>query len=153
MTKGKYSAWLEPEKLEQLERWAAEGLTDVEIAENMGICLRTLGRWKKEHPQIAEALKRGTETADDSVEQALLKRALGYDHDEVTREMKIDPETGEESLKSVKIVTKHVMPNISAQLYWLKNRRPSVWRDRPVSEASSQPSELLRSLCALMEEQ
>lgn len=151
MANVKHSAWLEPNSLERLEGWARDGATDAEIARNMGICIRTFYKWKKAYPPIAEALKRGAETTGKHVEQALLKRALGYDHEEITRELSIDSVTGEQKVKSIKIVTKHVMPNISAQLFWLKNRQPENWRDKPVDRSADQPSELMRSLCALLE--
>lgn len=120
MAKGKYEYWLTPEGLLQLEGWAREGLTDEQIAHNMGICRDTLIQWKKKYSDISDTLKKGKEVVDLQVENALLKRALGYRYDEITMENGIE----------TKRVTKEVVPDITAQIFWLKNRRPDKWRDK-----------------------
>ena len=90
MAKGKYEYWLTPEGLLKLEGWARDGLTDEQIADNMGICRDTLIQWKKKYSDISDTLKRGKEVIDRQVENALLKRALGYKYTEVTKERIID---------------------------------------------------------------
>ena len=77
MAKGKYQRWLEPDGLLLLEGWARDGLTDEQIAGNVGITATTLYEWKNRFPEISEALKKGKEIVDIQVENALLKRALG----------------------------------------------------------------------------
>lgn len=138
--KGKYQDWLTPEGLIKLEGWARDGLTDEQIAGNIGIRRETLYDWKKKYPNISNALKRGKEVVDRQVENALLKRALGYQYDEVTRELgeKIDPDTGESIpvMLETKRVTKEVQPDTTAQIFWLKNRRPDKWRDRKDIDAN-----------------
>lgn len=131
MAKGKYEQWLEPDGLLLLEAWARDGLTDEQIASKMGIGSTTLYRWQQEHREIRESLKRGKEVVDTMVENALLKRALGYRYDEVTQERTKNPETGEEILVTTKVVTKEVQPDTTAQIFWLKNRKPKNWRDKP----------------------
>ena len=131
MANGKYQQWLEPEGLTLIEGWARDGLTDEQLSKNMGIGTTTLYRWKEEYREIREALKRGKEVVDIQVENALLKRALGYEYTEETRELVKDKETGEYSLSVTKIVTKEVAPDVTAQIFWLKNRRPDKWRDKP----------------------
>ena len=79
MAKGKYIDWIEPEGLLKLEGWARDGLVDEQIAQNIGIAASTLYEWKKQYPEISEALKKGKEVVDRQVENALLKRALGYE--------------------------------------------------------------------------
>lgn len=86
MAKGKYEEWLTAEGLILLEGWARSGLTDEQIAKNIGIGTTTLYRWKKDYREIRESLKKGKEVIDFQVENALLKRALGYDYTEVTKE-------------------------------------------------------------------
>lgn len=86
MAKGKYQEWLTEEGLLQLESWARDGLTDEQIASNMGITRKTLAEWKTKYSDICDTLKRGKAVVDIQVENALLKRALGYSYDEVTRE-------------------------------------------------------------------
>ncbi len=120
MAKGKYEYWLTPDGLLLLEAWARNGLTDEQIASNIGINPATLYDWKRKYSEISESLKKGKEVVDIEVENALLKRALGYRYDEVTIEDGIE----------TKRVTKEVQPDTTAQIFWLKNRRPDLWRDK-----------------------
>lgn len=138
MAKGKYEEWLEPEGLLKIEGWARDGLTDEQIAENMGIRRETLYEWKKKYPNISNTLKRGKEIVDRQVENALLKRALGYKYDEVTKELIENKDTGEMELKTTKIVTKEVVPDTTAQIFWLKNRKPNDWREKRDVEMSGE---------------
>jgi len=59
-----------------LQGWKYKGLTDEQIAHNIGVAPRTLERWKKNYSQICRALKRGKDHANFAVENALLKKAL-----------------------------------------------------------------------------
>ena len=137
MARGKYQDYLTEEGLLKLEGWARDGLTDEQIAEDkIGINRTTLYDWKKKYPNIANSLKRGKEVIDIQVENALLKRALGYSYNEVTRERIRDPKTGEASLEITKTVKKEVVPDTTAQIFWLKNRKPKEWRDRKETEIS-----------------
>lgn len=135
MAKGKYQEWLTEEGLLQLESWARDGLTDKQIASNMGITEQTLNVWKKNYPSLFESLKRGKTVVDIQVENALLKRALGYSYDEVTKErvLDYDPSTGQvvgSHMEVTKTVRKEVQGDTTAQIFWLKNRRPEQWRDK-----------------------
>jgi len=136
MAKGKFLPWLTDEGLIKLEGWARDGLTDDQIAHNIGIRRETLYDWKKKHPNISNALKRGKEVIDRQVENALLKRALGYQYDEVTRESVWSDETKKFELVPSKVVTKEVHPDTTAQIFWLKNRKPLDWRDKKETELS-----------------
>lgn len=124
MAKGKYQRWLEPDGLILLTGWARDGLTDEQIAHNMGINRCTLRDWKNKYPTISAALKKGKEVVDIMVENALLKRALGYEYEEI----RIETERGIETKRVV--TTKMVIPDTTAQIFWLKNRRPDMWRDK-----------------------
>ena len=143
MAKGKYKNWLTPEGLLKLEGWARDGLTDEQIADNIGIRRETLIEWKKKYPNISNTLKRGKEVIDRQVENALLKRALGYDYEEVSNKY----ENG--VLTERKVTKKHVIPDTTAQIFWLKNRMPDKWRDKQnlevsgLTEAQSKLTELL----------
>lgn len=143
MAKGKYEEWLKPEGLLKIEGWARDGLTDEQIAKNVGISRETLHQWKNKFSDISDALKRGKEVVDREVENALLKRALGYDYEEVSEKY----EGG--VLTEKKITKKHVVPDTTAQIFWLKNRKPDEWRDKQnveisgLAEEQSKLSELL----------
>ena len=141
MASGKYQEWLTKEGLLKIEGWARDGLTDEQIAHNMGITKKTIYEWKKKYGDICDSLKRGKEVIDREVENALLKRALGYTYNEVTQEA---DEFGE--LAVSKVVTKQVSPDVTAQIFWLKNRKPTEWRDRKETELSGSIETTSRTL-------
>lgn len=120
MAKGKYHEWLSEDGLIKIQGWARDGLIDEQIAHNMGITTKTLYEWKNKYGEISEALKKGKEVIDRQVENALLKRALGYAYDETTYEDGVE----------TKRVKKEVAPDTTAQIFWLKNRKPAEWRDK-----------------------
>ncbi|WP_338912767.1 transposase [Clostridium perfringens] len=129
MAKSKYESIVEP-KLVVIEGWARNGLTIEQIAKNLGISKVTFYKYISEHTELSERLKKGKEVVDIEVENALLKRALGYKFDEITKELITDEETGISELKVTKVVTKEVAPDTTAQIFWLKNRKPEEWRDK-----------------------
>lgn len=120
MTKGKYEQWLTDEGLILLEGWARDGLTDEQIAHNMGVSRKTLAEWKKKYGDIGDTLKKGKEIVDYEVENALLKKALGY----TVKEQKL---TKDGELIEIE---REIPPDTTAQIFWLKNRRPDKWRDK-----------------------
>lgn len=131
MAKGKYQEWLEQDNLIKLEAWARDGLTDEQIANNMGIVTSTLYAWKNRYKEISEALKRGKEVVDIEVENSLLKAAKGYFVDE---EKTYISEVNGVVTKRKEITKKYIAPNTTAQIFWLKNRKPIEWRDKVFSE-------------------
>ena len=130
MARGKYVQWCEPESLLLIEGWARDGLTNEQIAHNIGVNIDTLFEWRKRFPEISEALKNGREVADRTVENALYKKATGYEYEEVTEELRFDKATGEKRMVVTKRVKKTVPPDTAAQIFWLKNRKPGEWRDK-----------------------
>lgn len=142
MAKGKYEQWLTREGLLRIEGWARDGLTDEDIAKNMGINVRTLYTWRDKYDQIFQSLKEGKEVADRVVENALYKSAQGY---KVTlkkafkvHKIEYDTKTGRREREYDEIVTaeeeEYVPAQVTAQIFWLKNRKPEKWRDKPVDE-------------------
>ncbi len=125
--KSKYNPILHDKLAEVL---AGVGKTDVEIAQELGIARSTLALWKKEHPEFGNVLQEAKDTFDSgTVEQALLKRALGYDFEETTSELRKN-EAGEEEWVVVKKVTKHIPSSDVSKIFWLKNRQPQRWSDK-----------------------
>jgi hypothetical protein len=102
------------------------GLTEAEIAASpeFDIADRTFAEWKVRHQEFSKALKEGKLLADMAVEDALLKRALGYDYEEIEVLIGSDGET-----EQVKRLTKHIPGNVTAQNFWLQNRQKDCWRD------------------------
>ena len=131
MAKGKYEYWITPEGLLKIEGWARDGLTDEQIANNMGVNKATLYRWKEKYCDICDSLKKGKDVVDRQVENALLRRALGYEYNEVKEKYEYGKITE-------RIVTKkEVVPDVTAQIFWLKNRKPEKWRDKSEYEDHS----------------
>lgn len=126
----KYTEWLTEEGLLKIEGWARDGLTDKQVAHNMNIAESTLHEWKKKYSVLSESLKRGKEVVDRQVENALFKRALGYEFKETTQELT------EDGMRVTKVITKQQAPDTTAQIFWLKNRKPQEWRDKQETEIS-----------------
>lgn len=143
MAKTKYQRWLEPDGLILLEGWARDGLTNDQIAHNMGCGLSTLKVWRDQHIAISTALKKGKEVADREVENALHKKALGYNA-EVRKTFKLKRvwyEEGrrcEEETLEVGVDEVHVPADTAAQIFWLKNRKPEKWRDKPADVSDTE---------------
>lgn len=123
--------WLEPDKLLLLEGWAREGLFDKQIAEKMNVGEATLYNYKKKYPQIKEALRKGKELVDIEVENALFKRAIGYTVKVV--EQKVDKDgCVHDTTRDV-----HIPGDVTAQIFWLKNRKRMQWRDKVEYETNN----------------
>ena len=144
MAKGKYQEWLTEDGLTLLRAWARDGLSDEQLAKNMDIVPSTLYEWKNKHKEIAEALKRGKAVVDVEVENALHRRAMGYTV-EIKKTFKIrsvdyNPDTGKRIREREELVTGidevHVPADTTAQIFWLKNRKPQEWRNNPDSADS-----------------
>lgn len=121
----KIDEWLTDDGLNQITKWAENGLIGRQISHNMGIGYGTLMEWQRQYPQIQTAIKNGRVVKDFEVENSLLQRATGYQYEEDTYEQN---ENGE--LVVVKKVLKSQAPDVAAQIFWLKNRNPKEWRDK-----------------------
>ena len=121
MAKSKVDRWLDPDDgLLLLQDWARMGLTDEQIAHNMGISRSTLSEYKVKYPIISDTLKKGKDVIDIQVENALLKSALEGSN--------------------------------TAQIFWLKNRRPDRWRDKRDVDVTSTQIEKLDDILAQIKE-
>ena len=140
MAKGKYKEWLTDEGLLKLSAWARDGLTDDQIANNMGISRSTLYEWKRKYPDISDALKIGKEVADITVENALYKRAVGYTAEDTRTKV-----VAGEEIERI-ITQREIPPDITAIIYWLKNRKPDQWRDKPVAGADKSEDDIVQKL-------
>ena len=111
---------------------AREGHTDEEIAGRLEppVSVATLNRWKVERLEFRESLNEGKATVDARVEESLLQRALGFTSAETRLEAKAD-ESGK-PLRGGRVIktTRQVFPDVTACIFWLKNRRPDKWRDQ-----------------------
>lgn len=163
MAHGKYQEWQTPERLALLEGWARDGLTDEQIAHNIGIRRPTLYDWKKKYSDISDALKKGKEIVDQMVAGSLIRRALGMtvtnttykmvplrddvleakrahwrkgyqlNHPELTREQLVQASVEHvPTYERIPILVNEneLAPDTSAQIFWLKNRKPELFRDQ-----------------------
>lgn len=132
--KDSYEVRVQP-KLALVTAWCRRGLSKEQIAENLGISLQSFDNYIKRYEDFADAVSEGAEECELHIENALVKRALGYSYKEVTRERKQvqNPATGEMEYKLVvtKSVTKHVIPDVGAQQYYLEHRAPKRWEKVP----------------------
>jgi len=146
--KSKYYTHVEP-KLELIKAWCRNGAIEDQIIKKLGVSIQSFYTYKREHLELFEALKMGKEDVDDMVVNALLKRALGYSYKEVTKEY--ETYDGKMALKNERVVTKEVIPDTTAQIYWTKNRMPDKWRNSDrielgISEVSKESNDVLSSL-------
>lgn len=107
----------------QAEKLCALGATDEDLADFFEVSIRTIANWKAQHEEFLQALKGGKDQADDRVERSLYQRAVGYSFDSE----KVFNNKGE----IVRAKTReHCPPDVTAQIFWLKNRRSDQWRDK-----------------------
>lgn len=116
-----YNPDFHPKKASEL---CLAGKTDQEIAAALGVNEATLTNWKKQYPDFLASLKESKDAADAPVVKSLYQRALGYEYTETS--VKKDPERG----TTTTTTTKQVAPDVTAQIFWLKNRQPRDWRDK-----------------------
>lgn len=128
----KYDEWITEEGLIRIQGWARDGLIDKEIAAQCGVAPSTFNEWKKKFPELSESLKEGKDVPDRKVENALYNSAIGYYYfeEQVTN-------TGE-----VVEVRRYSKPNTTAQIFWLKNRKPDGWRDKQEVEQTNRNIEI-----------
>ena len=110
---------------EQAKKLARLGATDKELADFFDVSEQTVNTWKKSHPRFLESLKAGKAFADAEVAEKLFQRATGYEHQAV--KIVADAKTGADH--KVEYVERYP-PDTTAAIFWLKNRRPDLWRDR-----------------------
>ena len=120
----RWDQWLTEDGLLRIQGWARDGLIEKQIAKNMGVSLSTLKIWKTRFDDLAEALRKGKEVVDREVENALYKRAMGY---WVTETKTTTLPDGDVKVEETR---RHIVPDTTAQIFWLKNRKPDQWREK-----------------------
>lgn len=121
-----------------------KGATDQEVADELGVCRRTIDNWKSKHPEFLENLRSWKSEADEKVERSLFERATGYAH----KETKLFCHEG---MIVAEDIVKHYPPDPVSCIFWLKNRKPKDWRDKQEhSFESADDSELLKEVSELI---
>lgn len=126
IAKSKYETDVKP-RLVEIEAWKRDGLTNEQIMKNLGIGRDSFYRYKDKYSEFSDALKKGKEVADIEVENALFKRAIGYRYKEKIKEVK---EIDGKKTVFIKEVEKEMPGDVGAQIFWLKNRKSSKWKDK-----------------------
>lgn len=121
--KGGRPSKYQPDFCRQAEKLTALGATDREVAEFFKVSEATLNTWKHQHQEFLASLKLGKDAADRRVEQSLYRKALGYTQDDINF-------SNYQGTVTQTPYVKHVPPDTTACIFWLKNRKPQEWRDR-----------------------
>lgn len=108
---------------EQARKLCLLGYTDAELADFFEVSEATINNWKLEHPEFLESIKKGKAVADGDVASTLFNRAIGYTAKEKREEKTAD------GFKEVD-AEKHVPGDVTAMIFWLKNRQKDKWREK-----------------------
>lgn len=100
------------------------GATDKDLSDLFDVKEQTINNWKNDYPEFLESLKASKAMSDELVKRSLFERATGYLHPED----KIFNDNG----KPLIVPTiRHYPPDVTACIFWLKNRDPENWRANP----------------------
>jgi hypothetical protein len=113
----------------QAEKLCKLGARDKDLCDFFGVAEATLNNWKLKHPRFTECMRRGKAQADAEVAESLFRRATGYRHI-AFKVMQY------EGTAITKRYVEHYPPDTVACIYWLKNRRPDLWRDKTEIETT-----------------
>jgi predicted transcriptional regulator len=137
--KNKYETHVLP-RLEEICQWLEKGATIKDVANALGISYSTIRKYLdegqkgvKRYAAFYNSFAESQEVADRNVENALYRRACGYDYEEKTYERKKDPETGEITILHTKTVKKHIPPDPTSAMFWLTNRMPDKYKYRQIA--------------------
>lgn len=118
----------DPKYCEQAFKLCLLGAKDTELADFFNVPESTLNNWKLGHPEFLESLKEGKIQADANVGKRLYERAMGYEHDDI--ELKVVSRGNNEGSEVVQVpIRKYYPPDVTACIFWLKNRQKGKWRD------------------------
>ena len=104
-----------------------KGFTDKDLGDFFNVDQRTIDNWKKQFPLFFQSLKTGKAMVDAKVEACLFQRAIGYSLPDIH----VSSYEGDITITPI---IKHFPPDTTAQIFWLKNRKPKQWRDKKVIE-------------------
>lgn len=129
----------------QAEKLCMMGATDQELADFFEVDARTIYRWKHDHDDFCQSLKAGKDVADERVERSLYQRAIGYEQDEVKIFMPANARAPVYAPFRAKIA-----PDVTAAIFWLKNRRKDDWRDKQEVDHTSSDGSMTPSRVELV---
>lgn len=134
MANAKYKEWLEPDGLLQIKGWARDGLTDAEIAKNMGIGTSSLYSWFKAHKEILDAIKEGRKPKTIETEDTFYEKKLkGYFVEEEVMEKTVQRDASGEIISTIehkRVNKRYIPPDTTAMIFYLKCRRGEIYNDK-----------------------
>lgn len=152
MAKSKYESHVAP-YLDRIAKWAEQGASQAEIAKKLSLAVSTFKLYlskgeKGESPysDLSDCFTRACEVPDDNVEAALYKSAIGYNAVVAKtfkcKEITYDETTGRK-LREVEVLKTghdevHVPANVTAQMFWLANRKSDRWQYKPERSADDE---------------
>lgn len=136
MAKPKFD-FTDKENLLRIEGWARDGLDDKQIAANLRYNETYFSELKSKIPELSEALKKGRAPLDIIVESTLYRRAVGakikVQQAIKVKEVYYDDEGHKCEKERVEVVEleQELPSDTTAQIFWLKNRKPDIWNRQP----------------------
>lgn len=117
------------DRLAEVEKWIRDGLTENQVAKNLGISKSTLNSYKNKYPDLLDSIKKGRQSVVTEIENALVKRALGFEYEEVKTYIK---DEGGRIVKYTEKTRKYQPPDVGACAILLKNKDRGNWADNPM---------------------
>lgn len=136
------------ENLEQIRRLSKHGFTKEDICLHLELDKKLFDEFSFKPGELATILKNAAAEADLQAEEALHKRAIGYETVEESTIFIPDPEDKAESgsikLKEIRKVKKFVPPDASSAMAWLINRKSARWSKNPAAGSELANQEIMR---------
>lgn len=154
MAKGKYHEWITPDGLLLIKGWARDGLTDKEIADNIGVHVSTFCEWINKYPEFSEAIKKGRRPVLVEVEDTFFEKKLKghFVDEEITEKTVHRDESGNitGSTEHKRISKRYIAPDTTAMIFFMKCRMPDKYNDRLNQGKSDIDVEDLTALAKLL---
>lgn len=122
----KYNDYIQG-RLHEIEYLVAAGSPENEVAKFLGISAKTFIKYKKEHKELNDAIKRGLRKAIPEVRNALFRSAVGYTYTEKKTYKKKTPQG--DVVDYIEITEKVAHPNPTSIAMYLRNHDPD-WIDK-----------------------
>lgn len=150
----RYRECVEP-RLEEIQAWARDGVPEKEMAKRLGIAYSTFRDYRDNNSALSLSLKKNREVYDNKVVEALHRNTLG--ETTTLTETEVREELVDGVMTVVLRITRtkqvYIKPDTLAQMYWLNNRQPDVWKKNPVDTTNDQnEAEALEKLCNAIKE-
>lgn len=149
MPQAKYEIFVEP-RLSEVSVWIKCGMTEREIANNLGISYASFKNYKKEHLALFSLCKNTKPITDAKVVEAILKNATGFTYTE-QQAVKVKTEYYDDKDRkcykeevAVIDIEKFKPPETQAGTFWSINRRPDLWATNPHAVAAKKEELELR---------